>query len=91
MIVSAKHDDLKVYIMWAASLNLGMHCKTTTELADFLTFGRNQRSINFIGLNIAEVGRKINLELCPSRDPSYDWFANHWPFIAQQSGYKIFP
>jgi len=91
MIVSAKHNDLRGYLMWAAGLKLGMHCKTTTELADLLTHERNQKSTNFIALNIAEVGRKINLELCPSRNPSYDWFANHWPFIAQQPGYKTFP
>jgi len=91
MIVSANHNDLRGYLMWAASLKLGMDCKTTTELADFLTSGRNQSSINFIGLSIAKVGRKVNLELCPSRDPSCDWFANHWPFIAQQPGYKTFP
>jgi len=91
MISNAYHDELKSYLLWAASLRLGIHCKTTTELAEFLTFNRNQRSINFIGLNIATVGRKMNLEFCPSRDPEYDWFSQHWPFIAQQDGYRTYP
>jgi len=68
-----------------------MHCKTTTELAEFLTFGRNQNSINFVGLSIAEVGRKLNLEFSPNRDANFDWFSQNWPFIAQQKDYRTYP
>jgi hypothetical protein len=91
MISTGNHEELKKYLLWAATLRLGIHCKTTTELAELFTFGRNQSSINFIGLNIAQVGRKMNLEFCPSKDPNCDWFAQHWPFIAQQPDYRIYP
>ena len=91
MIVNAHHDELRKYLLWASSLRLGMHCKTTAELAELLTFGRNQSSINFVGLELAKVGRKMNLEFCPSRDPGCDWFSQHWPFIAQQDGYRTYP
>jgi len=91
MISTCTHENLKLYLLWAAKNRLGMHCKTTAELAELLTFGRNQSSINFVGHNIATVGRKINLEFCPSRNPERDWFAQHWPFIAQQGGYRSYP
>ena len=91
MITNAHHDELRKYLLWAAQLRLGIHCKTTTELAEFFTFGRNQHSINLVGLNIAAVGRKMNLEFCPSRDPECDWFSQHWPFIAQHDGYRTYP
>ena len=91
MITNAHHDELRKYLLWAAQLRLGIHCKTSTDLAEFFTFGRNQHSINLVGLNIAAVGRKMNLEFCPSRDPECDWFSQHWPFIAQQDGYRTYP
>ena len=91
MITTCTHETLKPYLLWAAENRLGMHCKSNSELAELLTFNRNQNSINFVGLNIAEVGRKINLEFCPSRDPECDWFAQHWPFIAQLDDYRTYP
>jgi hypothetical protein len=91
MIKTCDHENLKPYLHWAAKLKLGMHCKTTSELAELLSYGRNQSSINFIGLNIAKVGQKINLEMCPTMDPDFDWFAENWPFIAKNLDYRTYP
>ena len=91
MIQNCSTENLKSYLLWAAELKLGMHCKTVNELAELLTTGRNYRSISFVGLNIARVGREINLDMSPERDPDVDWFAQQWPFIAQQDGYMTYP
>ena len=91
MILTCKHEDLRSYLLWASKHRLGMHCKTTTELAELLTSDRTQSSINFVGLAVAEVGRKLNLEFSPNRDANFDWFSQNWPFIAQQKGYRTYP
>ena len=91
MIQNCSTENLKPYLLWAAELKLGMHCKTVYELAELLTIGRNSQSVGRVGLNIARVGREINQDMCPERDPNVDWFAQQWPFIAQQDGYTTYP
>ena len=91
MIQNCSTKNLKPYLLWAAELKLGMHCKTVYELAELLTIDRNSQSVGRVGNNIARTGREINLDMCPERDPDFDWFAQHWPFIAQRDVYRTYP
>jgi len=91
MISNCELKTLKPYLLWAARERIGMHCKTTRELAEILSYGRAVKSINFVAINIAKAGKSINLDVSPDRDPNVDWFAQHWPFIAQQDGYSTYP